>query len=95
VATDLVGQRHDSRKVGDEPAARREASEVNHTARDRYDESIHPLEVAHDAVETDAEARGLEFLGGGCPFHVDAAGVTNECFAHVEGETAEEEDELR
>lgn len=94
VAADLVGQRHNSREVGNGPAARREAGKIDHTPSDRNDECVHPLKVAHNAVETDAEARSLEFLSGGGPFHIDAAGMAEQRFAHVEGEAAEEEDEL-
>jgi hypothetical protein len=57
-------------------------------------DTYHPLEIAHDAIETDAEAGGFEFLGCGCPLHVDTACVADERFAHVETKTTEEENEL-
>ena len=57
-------------------------------------DTYHPLEIAHDAIETNAETRGFEFLCRGRPFHVDAACVADEGFAHVEAEATEEEDEL-
>jgi len=56
--------------------------------------TYHPLEVAHDAVETNAEARGFEFLCRGRPFHVDAACVADECFTHVEAKATKEQNEL-
>lgn len=90
----LIRQRHNGREIGDRPPPGCKASEVNHATCERQQESVHPLEVAYDAVETDAEAGGFEFFGRGGPFHVDAEGVAEEGFAHVEGEAAEEEDEL-
>ena len=56
-------------------------------------DTYHVLEVSHDAIQANAEAGGFEFLGRGCPFHVDAACVADEGFAHVEAEATEEEDE--
>ena len=57
-------------------------------------DTYHVLEIAHDSVEANAEARCFEFLCCGCPFHVDTACVADECFAHVEAEATEEQDEL-
>lgn len=94
MTTNLVRNWHNGREIRNRPSPRRKAGEVNHATRHRQQESVHPLEIAHDAVQAYAEARGLEFLGRCGPFHVDAASVADECFAHVEGEAAEEEDEL-
>ena len=52
------------------------------------------LEIAHDAVQPNAEAGGFEFLCCGRPLHVDAACVADERFAHVEAEATEKQDEL-
>ena len=70
------------------------AGSTHENTCDQMDGTYHVLEITHDAVQADAEAGGLEFLCRRCPFHVDAAGVADECFAHVEAEAAEEEDEL-
>jgi len=90
----LIRQRHDRREIRDRPRARRKAGQVDHTTRNGQQEGVHPLEVPHNAIETDAETGGFEFFGRGGPFHIDAEGVAEEGFAHVEGEAAEEEDEL-
>lgn len=94
MAPNLVGNGHDGCKVGDGPRPGSEAGEVDHAAGDGDEEGVHPLEVAHDAVETDAEARGLKLFRCGGPFHIDAAGMADEGFAHVEGQAAEKENEL-
>jgi hypothetical protein len=72
------------------------AADSSHTnACDQTSDTYHVFEIAHDAIQADAEAGDLEFLCCGRPFHVDAACVADECFAHVEAEATEEQDELR
>jgi hypothetical protein len=61
---------------------------------DQMGDTYHVLEIAHDAIQANAETGGFKFLRRGCPFHVDTACVADECFAHVEAEAAEEQDEL-
>lgn len=57
-------------------------------------DTYHVLEITHDAIQANSEARCFELLCGGCPFHVNAACVADKCFTHVEAEAAEEQDEL-
>jgi hypothetical protein len=61
---------------------------------DQMGDTYHVLEIAHDAVQANAEAGGFELLRRGRPFHVDAARVADECFAHVEAKATEEQDKL-
>ena len=57
-------------------------------------DTYHVLEIAHDAIQANAEAGCFEFLCSGRPFHVDATCVADKCFAHVEAEATEEQNEL-
>lgn len=93
MAPNLIRERHNGREIADQPAAGREDGQVNHAARDGQQEEVHPLEVADDPVETDAEAGFGEFLCRGGPFDLDAEEVAEEGFEEVEGDAAEEEEE--
>lgn len=95
MTANLVSNWHNGREIRNRPSPRRETGEVNHATRHRQQKSVHPLEIADDAVQANAESGGFKFLGRRRPFHVYAAGVADERFAHVEREATEEEDELK
>jgi hypothetical protein len=90
MAPHLVRQRHDSGEVANRPAPGCKFRAVDHAAYHGEQEKVHPLEVAHDAVETDAESGFGEFLGGGRPFDAHAKEVAEDGFEKVEGDAAEE-----
>ena len=95
MAANLVRQRHNGRKVLDGPAPRRRRAQVDHPRHHRDDEQVHPLEVADDAVEADAEAGRLELLRRRRPLHLDAEEVAADGLEEVIRDPAEEEQEHR
>lgn len=72
MTTNLIRQRHNSRKIANGPTSRRIHSQINHTTDERRKNQIHVLEVSHDSIEADSEAGFSKLLGGGCPGDVYA-----------------------
>ena len=95
MTSNLIRQRHHSRKIRDRPAPRRRRTKIDHTPNNRDTKQIHPLEIPKDLIKPDPEALFLYFLRSSSPFHLDGEEMADQCGGEMEGDTTEEEYEHR
>ena len=84
MATNLVRQGYNGRKVRDIPSIRSETSQIDHSAHDRENEGVHPLEILNHTIEPNSESGSFELLSCCCPLHIDTEGMADQCFEEME-----------
>ena len=92
MATNLIGQWNDGREVFDGPTIWRKTSKIDQTTACNGNNKIHPLEVAHNSVQTNPEA-AVELFGRGGPLHVEAEEMAEDRLHQMEGDASEEKKE--
>lgn len=84
MTSNLISQRHNSRKILDGPSSRRSSAKVDHTTDNRNTEKIHPFKIPEDLIKTNAETLLFDFFGCGCPLHFDGEEVAEKSGGEVE-----------
>ena len=84
MTSNLIRQRHHSRKIRDRPAPRRRRTKIDHTPNNRDTKQIHPLEIPKDLIKPDPEALFLYFLRSSSPFHLDGEEMADQRGGEVE-----------
>ena len=93
MTSNLIRQRHHSRKIRDRPAPRRRRTKIDHTPNNRDTKQIHPLEIPKDLIETHTKALFLDFFSSSSPLHLYGEEMADQCCGEMERDTTGEEDE--
>ena len=80
MATNLICQRHNRRKVSDLPASWRSHSKIYHAADARNEKHVHPLEVSYNSVQSNPKTGFSKFFRRCGPFNANAEEVTADSF---------------